>query len=288
MARHCFDNNGGYIYWIWEQVIASYLISVNISRVISLYWNTILNQLCDKIKLETFLYNILNDAIMPKTVVLSLGGSLIVPNGVDIAFLKNFKKVIEKFIKKDYRFVIYCGGGKLARNMQDAASKIANLSNKDLDWIGIYATKLNAKLVRTIFKNNSEHFVVDDPNKKIIFKKSVLIAAGWLPGWSTDYDAVLLAKNLGIKEIINMSNVDYVYDKDPRIYKDAKKIEKMNWQSFGKLVDGKWKAGMNAPFDPVAAKEAKKLGMKIYIIGKNIKNLGNILNGKKFRGTIIG
>ena len=224
---------------------------------------------------------------MPKIIVLSLGGSLIVPDKIDFDFLKNFKKTIEKYIKKRYKFVIYCGGGKLARNLQQAASKTKNLSNKDLDWIGIHATKINAKLVKSLFKNNAENFIVENPNKRINFKKSVLIAAGWLPGWSTDYDAVLLAKNLDVKEIVNMSNVDYVYDKDPNKNKNAKKIEKINWQNYSKLVSNKWKAGMNVPFDPVAAREAKKSKMKVYIIGRDLRNLENLLDGKKFKGTVI-
>ena len=209
------------------------------------------------------------------------------PDGIDILFLKKFKHVIEKFIKKNYRFVIYCGGGKLARNMQNAASKIARLDDTGLDWLGIQATKLNAQLVKTLFKNNAESFIVENPNSRINFKKNVLVAAGWLPGCSTDYDAVLLAKNLGIKEIINMSNVDYVYDKDPRKYKSAKKIEKISWKDFSKLVSQKWKAGMNVPFDPIAAKEAQKSGINAVIIGGELKNLENFLNGKKFKGTVI-
>jgi len=224
---------------------------------------------------------------MPKTIVVSLGGSLIVPDDIDINFLKSFKKVIDKYIKKGCKFVIYCGGGRLARNIQQAASKIAKLSNEDLDWLGIHSTRLNAQLIKMVFKNNAEDSITNNPNKKFEFKKNILVAAGWLPGWSTDYDAVLLAKNLGIKEIINMSNIDYVYYKDPKKYRDAKKIERINWKNYMKLISQKWKAGMNVPFDPIAAKEAQKSGMKLYIIGKDLKNLENLLESKKFRGTTI-
>ncbi|MBS3100741.1 UMP kinase [Candidatus Woesearchaeota archaeon] len=224
---------------------------------------------------------------MQKTIILSLGGSLIVPDGIDIGFLRQFKKTIEKYAKKNYRFAIYCGGGRLARNMQDAASKIAKLSNQDLDWIGTYATRLNALLLWYIFKNDVSGSIVADPTQKINFKKNVIIAAGWKPGWSTDYDAVLLAKNLRIKEIVNMSNVDYVCDKDPKKHRDAKRIGNIKWAEFVKLVSRKWKAGMNVPFDPVAAKEAQKSGMKVSIIGRDLRNLENLLEGKKFRGTVI-
>ena len=224
---------------------------------------------------------------MPRTVVLSLGGSLIYPDGIDVDFLKNFRKTVEKYIKKGFRFVIYCGGGRLARNIQSAASKIAELSDKELDWLGIHATKLNAQLIRAIFKDWAEDSIVDNPTLKIRFKKNILVAGGWLPGCSTDYDAVLMAKNLRIKEIINISNVEYVYDKDPKKHVNAKKMEKMSWVEFGKLVGTKWKAGMNAPFDPIASIEARKLNMKAYIIGKDLTNLENLLDGKKFRGTVI-
>jgi len=224
---------------------------------------------------------------MPKTIVLSLGGSLIVPDDIDLNFLRNFRKTIDNYIKNGYRFVIYCGGGKLARNLQKTASKISKLDDEDLDWLGIYATRLNAQLMKTIFKNNAEDFVVENPIAKINFRKNILIAAGWVPGWSTDYDTILLAKNLGVKEVINMSNVNYVYDKDPKKFKNAKKIEKMSWANFRKIIGKKWKAGMNAPFDSVAAKEAQKSGLKVSIIGSNLKNFENLLRGKKFRGTVI-
>ncbi len=225
--------------------------------------------------------------LLMATVVISLGGSLIHPENVDVLFLKNFKSLINKFTSKGYRFVIYCGGGKLARKMQDAAAKITKLENIELDWLGIHATRLNAELVKTIFRKDAEDTLIVNPNDRIKFTKKIIVACGWLPGWSTDFDAVLAAKNLGIKEMINMSNVDFVYDKDPRKFKDAKKLGKIKWKDFRKLIDGEWHAGMNAPFDPIAAKEAEKIKMKVNFIGKDLKNLEKLLNGKDFIGTVI-
>lgn len=224
---------------------------------------------------------------MPKTFVISLGGSLIFPDGLDKKFLANFKKTIQKYISRRYKFVIICGGGKLARSFQQVASKARKLGGKELDWLGIYATKINAHLLKAFFGTDAGDIIIEDPTKKIKFDKSVLIAAGWLPGCSTDYDAVLLAKNVGVKEVVNISNIDYVYDKDPKKHKDAKKFKKMSWEDYSKLIGKKWKAGMNVPFDPVAAKEAQKSRMKVFIIGRDLKNLENLLGMRKFRGTII-
>ena len=224
---------------------------------------------------------------MSKTIILSLGGSVIIPDKIDVNFLKNFKKIVEKFVQKNYKFVIFCGGGNLARDYQKAASQIIKLNNDDLDWIGIKVTWINAFLVKTMFRNIAENLIVTDPTKKINFKKKILIAAGWKPGWSTDYDAILLAKQLKVKTVINMSNIDYVYNKDPRKNKNVKKIINICWKHFRELTGSKWQAGLNKPFDPIAAKEAEKSKIKVFIIGKNLKNFENLLNNKKFNGTTI-
>ncbi|MBI2655721.1 UMP kinase [Candidatus Woesearchaeota archaeon] len=225
---------------------------------------------------------------MPKTIVLSLGGSLICPNDFDFDFLKKIRQLIERYAKKNYKFVIICGGGKLARTFQEIAYKSSKLSNDELDWLGIHATKINAYLVKSMFGNLAENLVVSNPTQKISLKKNILVASGWKPGWSTDYDAVLLAKNLKVKEVINMSNIDYVYDKDPRKFRVAKKIENLKWRDYLKMTGTKWKAGMNVPFDPIAAKEARKSKIKVNIIGNNLENFENLLNNKPFKGTTIG
>ena len=222
-----------------------------------------------------------------KTIVMSLGGSVIVPDKVDVSFLKNFKKTINKHTDKGYKFAIICGGGKIARDYQQAASKISRQSNDYLDWLGIHATKMNAWFIKAVFGKDAEKFIVDDPTKKVSFTRKILIAGGWKPGWSTDYDAVLLAKNLGVKTIINMSNIDCLYNKDPKKYPDAKKIKDISWKEYRKISGDEWKAGLNAPFDPVAAKEAEKSKLKVIIIGKNLGNFENLLRDKGFEGTVI-
>ncbi|MBI2107781.1 UMP kinase, partial [Candidatus Woesearchaeota archaeon] len=202
---------------------------------------------------------------MQKTFVISLGGSLIVPGEIDTGFLKSFKKVLESYIKKGCRFVIVCGGGRTARKYQEASSDVAEVDDEDLDWIGIMATRLNAYLVKTAFKEYAEDYIITDPTKKISFRKNILIAAGWKPGRSTDYDTVLIANQLKAREIINMSNVDYVYDKDPKKFRNAKPVWEAKWKDFRKLISGSWTAGLNAPFDPIAAEEAEKSGLKVMI-----------------------
>lgn len=224
---------------------------------------------------------------MPKTIVMSLGGSLICPGEFDFIFLKKLAGLIKKSAKKNRKFIIICGGGKLARSFQEIASKNNKLSNEELDWLGIHATKVNAHIVKSFFGKNADGLILSDPTEKLSRKKNIIVASGWKPGWSTDYDAVLLAKNAGAKEVINMSNTDYVYDKDPRKNKGAKRIENIGWHDYRKLSGNVWKAGMSLPFDPIAAKEAQKSKIKVYVIGKDLGNLQKLLENKKFKGTVI-
>ncbi len=223
-----------------------------------------------------------------KTITISLGGSLIVPEKIDYIFLKKFKELVENYIKKDYRFIIIAGGGFTARKYQKAASKIYRIDDKDLDWLGIHATRLNAHLLRTIFKENAHEVVIKNPHQKIKTNKKIMIGSGYRPGCSTDYDAVLLARKNNCKEIINLSNIPYVYDKNPNKHKDAKPIKEISWKDFRKIVGNKWDPGANFPFDPIASREAEKSDIKVIIAnGKNLANLKNILEEKEFEGTII-
>lgn len=224
---------------------------------------------------------------MQKIIIISLGGSLIVPKqGIDLKFLKNFKTLIEK--QKNCRFILVCGGGRTARDYIKSAKAVKKISRDEADWLGIEATKLNANLVRTIFGDKAHLQVITDPTKKVNFKQNILIAAGWKPGCSTDYDAVLLAKTYNAKEVINLTDVDYLCDKNPKEHKDAKKILKTNWEEFQKIVGTKWEAGANMPFDPIATKEARKLKLKLILAnGKKLKNLEKIIKGEKFIGSVV-
>lgn len=219
---------------------------------------------------------------------MSLGGSIVVPGEIQIDFLKKFKDFILNFVKSGYKFVIVVGGGSTARRYQSAAGQISKISDKDKDLIGIQATLINAHLVRSIFKKQAYSEILKDPCKKIKEKFDIYVASGWVPGFSTDYDAVLLAKTYESNMIINASDIDYVYDKDIDKYKDAKPKEKLSWEEYKRIIGGKWIPGMNVPFDPMAAKAAQKLGIKVIVAkGTNLDNLEKIIKGEQFKGTIL-
>jgi uridylate kinase len=220
-----------------------------------------------------------------KTVVISLGGSIIVPDQIDLNFLLEFKRVILSL--QDERFVVICGGGKVCRRYQDAAKATGEIPKEDLDWIGIRATRLNAELVRTCFGDDAHEKVIHDPNEPIDAARRIIVGAGFEPGSSTDLRAVQLAKRFGASRVINMSNIDYVYSADPKKDPSAKKLSTISWPAFRKLVGDQWDPGLNMPFDPIASREGEQMGLEVAIIGNDMLNFEQLLKGEEFKGTTI-
>lgn len=213
---------------------------------------------------------------------------MIVPDAIDVDFLSRFKALILEKVQGGLSFAIIAGGGKTARRYQEAAETVTKLSQQDLDWIGIHATRLNAQLFRNVFAGYVRPEVVHNPTLTIEVEEPILMAAGWQPGCSTDYDAVLMAKNLGAKRLVNLSNIDYVYTADPKKDPAAEKIEKISWADFRKLIPAEWDPGLSSPFDPIAAKEAETLGLEVAIMnGAHLEEFSHYLDGKPFTGTVI-
>jgi len=224
-----------------------------------------------------------------KLIIISLGGSIIIPEEIDYIFLTKFKDFIIEKVNLGYKFIIVTGGGKIARKYNTAVSKVSeDITEYDLDMIGIYATKLNAILIKTIFGKYAYEEILENPNVKIETDKPIIVASGWKPGASSDLDAIIIAENYGSSNIINLSNISYVYDKDPRDHDDANKLRNVDWKTYRKIIPEEWTAGFSSPFDPIASKKAEELNMKVAILnGRNVENLENFLSNENFEGTII-
>ncbi len=157
-----------------------------------------------------------------------------------------------------------------------------------MDWLGIYTTHFNARFVSLLFKGWAEPELIINPTKKVKSKKSILIAGGWKPGCSTDYDAVLLAKTYGAKELINLSNIDYIYDADQRQNPQDKKLENLSWTELQKIVGDTWTPGANLPFDPQAAKMGEKLKLTLkFSKGTDLSCLEDILYDRVYQGSLV-
>ena len=221
--------------------------------------------------------------------VLSLGGSIVVPDTIDTNYLITFKEFIRRRIAQGDRFILTVGGGRTARDYQLAAEQVSGVDDEERDWLGIHATRLNAHLLRTIFKEQAHPIIAKDFDVSLPdFEEPILVGAGWKPGWSTDYIAVLLAERYRAKTVLNLSNIDYVYSEDPRENPRARRFEQIRWPEFRKIVGNEWTPGLSAPFDPIASQKAEELQLSVAILnGRNIENVVSYLEGNSFVGTII-
>lgn len=240
---------------------------------------------------ERFYRGKLEDMHTKETIILSVGGSLIVPDQIDITFLTNLRNLVEHQIAAyGRRFIIIAGGGRTARRYQDAAAAVTELDPEDLDWMGIHATRLNGHLLRTIFRDVAHPVMITNPDEIVDVPKdaSLVIAAGYRPGASTDLRAVQIARHCGATKLMNLSNIDYVFTADPRTHPDATRIEDITWPEFLKLIPTEWSPGLSSPFDPVAAREAERLGIEVAIInGAKLEEIDKYLEGEVFVGTRI-
>ncbi|MBB6207781.1 UMP kinase [Borreliella lanei] len=224
--------------------------------------------------------------------IISLGGGVINSSQINIEFIKNFKNFVFKWLLENEKrkIILIVGGGRVAREYQDAYKKInPDFKVHELDEIGIMSTKLNAEFLCKVMNPLCKDKIVTNPLKNFSFKGKILIASGWKSGFSTDYIAVKFAEKFNKKDIINITNVNQVYDKDPKKFKNATAFKKLNWEQLQNIVGQKWNPGLNLPFDPIATKLSSKLGLTLYIVnGNNIENLEKVFNkNNDFFGTVI-
>ncbi|MEK6757732.1 MAG: UMP kinase [Nanoarchaeota archaeon] len=224
-----------------------------------------------------------------KVMVLSLGGSLIIPDNVDVKFLKEFKKVILKNSQK-YKFIIVCGGGSIARKYIAGLREIG-ADQKLQSLSGISATRMNARFMNYFFGIDSERGIPHKIQeiKNLLQKRNVIFCGGleYKPNQTSDGTSAEIA-NYFSSEFINLTNVKGLYDKNPKKFKDAKFISKITWKNFDKIANkSKFEPGQHFVLDQSASKIILKNKIKTYIIGSDPKQLDNLLNNKKFVGTII-
>lgn len=224
-----------------------------------------------------------------RVIVLSLGGSLIVPDEIDVNLLQKFKQILRKH-EANYKFVIVTGGGSIARKYISALRQ-ENKPEILQSMAGISVTRMNARFMTYFFgKDASEGIPHDMHQVRNLLVKNELVFCGALryaDKETSDTNAAKLAHFLNC-EFINLTNVDGLFTSNPKENKNAKFIPSISWKKFLERANKiKYTPGMHFVLDQSAAKIIKEHKIKTYILGKNLKNLDNLLAGKKFKGTTI-
>ncbi len=223
-----------------------------------------------------------------EVIVISLGGSKIIDNSINTNYLKSFKKLILKYIKK-YNFIIVCGGGNLARDYISAIKKIKGTEDFQ-SYVGINATRANARFVSYFFGYNPTFGIprTFKTLKKYLKKRGIVFcgALEYKKNQTTDSTAARIAKKFNTN-FINVTNVSGLYSKDPRKSPKSKLIKEISFKEFEKKANTmKFSAGQHFVLDQKAAKIIRRNKIKTFIL-EDVKELEKVLLKKEFVGTII-
>lgn len=211
-----------------------------------------------------------------ETILISVGGSLVVPDDIDLEFLGKLKAFILEEVENGMQFVIVVGGGSTARKYQNAVRELSNVETSEIDEIGITAIKLNVHMMKLMFAGVEE--VEINPGIE-----------EWEPGRSSDYGTVRVAKKYGAKKMINLTNIDFIYDVEKtKETGETQNLTDVTWDYFIKMLPREWTPGANVPFDPRASEFARDINLEVASInGQNLEELKNYIHGRDFRGTRI-
>lgn len=227
---------------------------------------------------------------MPKKiVVISLGGSLIIPDDIDVKFLKNFRSVVRKHSNK-YKFVIVCGGGSIARKYISALREV-NAGMMFQSFLGISSTRTNARFMSHFFNQKLEMGVPEKIQtvKNYLKTKNIVFcgALEYKPNQTSDSTAAIISSEMNAI-FINLTNVQGLYDKNPKEFKNAKFISDISWKNFYRMANRKkFVPGQHFVLDQSASKIIMDNRIRTHILGKDLRQLDNLLNGKRFKGTTI-
>ncbi|NPA22575.1 MAG: UMP kinase [Candidatus Micrarchaeota archaeon] len=221
-------------------------------------------------------------------VVFSLGGSVFYNNGINFEFVEPFIQYLKRLDRKG---AVVIGGGQVAREFIEAGRRLG-LNEYECDLIAIQETRKNATLFLYAIRSEDVYPRVLKSAEEAgvaINHYRWLVSGGFFPGITTDAVATMVAEAIGAPKVINISRVDGLYDKDPKRFKDAKKIKRAPIKEFLKIaVEGdQRKAGENFVFDIIALKIAQRSRIQLEFVPPNIEEIDKAVKGEPHIGTTL-
>lgn len=226
---------------------------------------------------------------MAEWIILSLGGGIVNPDGTpDVEFVKKLAKMLKE---SKYSFGIVVGGGRAARVYAQAARALG-ANEFEADEIAIRSTKQNAALMGAALAGHAYPKIISkfDDARNAAVDHRIVIMGGTIPGITTDADSALLAEALHAKRLVNMSNVDAIYDSNPKTNANAKKFAKLTYNELISLAtkSDSRKAGENFVFDMLACKLIARSKIEGHFVdGRNIEEVKKAIEGKTHSGTVV-
>lgn len=220
--------------------------------------------------------------------VLKLGGFLF-PRIMNIKAINQYINLLKKLYYNGHEFVVVTGGGKGAREYIDIARGVG-AREAVCDEIGIDYTRMNARLLISGMPNEAFQGVPKTLQQVQEFRSNkILVMGGLQPGQSTNAVAALVSELIGAYMLINATDVEGIYDDDPKINPNAKIFDKISINDlFEMIVKKQAIAGGYELFDLLAVTLISRSKIPTWIInGKDPGNIEKIIQGKHVGTKII-
>ena len=222
-------------------------------------------------------------------VVISIGGSILVPDENDVEYIKTLASLLSD-LSKTHKLFVVTGGGKIAR-YYISFGRALSADERYLDELGIEVTRLNARL---LIKALGDHVYPKpaaniDEAEEASENHPIVVMGGTAPGHTTDAVSAMLADRVGAVRLVNATSVDGVYDSDPKKNPSAKKFDKMSHEQLIAISSkSEGIAGPTVIFDPDGAKIIAQSKIPLLVChGRDLDTLKNAISGKEFNGTMV-
>jgi uridylate kinase len=223
------------------------------------------------------------------TVVISIGGSVLVPSENDVEYMKSLAQLLKK-ISETHKLFMVTGGGRIARYYITFGRGLG-AEEYFLDEVGIDVTRLNAKLLIKALGEYAHQKPAMDINEAITAgnNHNIVVMGGTEPGHTTDAVSAMLAEKLKAVRLVNATTVDGVYDSDPKLNPDAKKFDKMSYEQLITITSKtKHRAKPTVIFDPKGAKLIADAKIPLMVCnGRDLDDLEKAILGEEFSGTTV-
>lgn len=226
--------------------------------------------------------------VSKKVFVLSVGGSILIGDQPRVEVLQAVGKQISELHQEGYSIILVCGGGVTARNYVNAM-KTLGANNYQMDDVGIDSTRLNVRLLIQATPGAHQRVVTSVKEAKdVLLSGQIPVLGGLIPGFTTDSVGALVAEYVE-GTFVNLTNVDGIYDVDPRNNPNAKRFETLDYATLVDMIAQKVsKPGQNLVLDLACCSILKRSKIPAVILnGNDLENWANFIRGKEFVGTTI-
>jgi uridylate kinase len=224
------------------------------------------------------------------TVVLSLGGSVLVRDEDNSNYIQELARMLVE-VSERVRLFVVTGGGRIAR-FYIHEGRALGAPESFLDEMGIEVTRLNARLLIAALGEHANHVPPKDYKDAVLAAKGnrIVVMGGVSPGITTDAVSSILAERVRATRLVNATSVDGVYTADPAKDPEARRLSKISYSELLDLVrTDKPKAGPNLVFDSAGASVLARSRIQISVVdGRDVGNLRMAIEGRSFEGTVVG